>query len=229
MKNLKLFISALVMFTWQNVAISQLTLHSMRINVGQDYGLNKTTWSTQVQNGYRNYYEMPAYRSFQTGVEGVIKLGWVHLTVGYNFQNSDLIHDYFEFSESIKEHQFLIGCMAEQVDLNTGVGMYLGFKTGFNKMHASSIHASMLNYSTPADIEASYVGFVTEVELGAMYQRKNSPLYFALVPNISHSYNEIYRVKTAPEDGQYSATGKSRTLAVGMKFVLGVRLLDLKK
>jgi hypothetical protein len=107
--------------------------------------------------------------------------------------------------------------------------MFMGFKTGFNKMNARSIHASLLNYATPAGIEASYIGFVTEVELGLMYQRAPSPFYIALVPNISHSYNEIYRVKTAPEDGPFTATGKSRTLAVGAKFVLGVRLIDLKK
>ena len=107
MKNLKLLFSALVMFTWQNAAISQLTLQALRISAGQDVGLNKTTWSTQVQNGYRNYYELPGYNSSQTGLEALVKLGRVHLTAGYNFQNTDLIPDDFEFSESIQEHQFL--------------------------------------------------------------------------------------------------------------------------
>jgi hypothetical protein len=229
MKNYNVLFTVIAMIAMQSPAISQLKLHSFRAAAGQEYGLSKTTWSTKIGNGYRNYQNQPQYEASHVGIEAAVDMHRGQITAGYNFQKSRLFTEEFSMNEEIYEHQYTIGFMSEQMTSIPGISVFLGLKAGLNKINARRLHPSLLNFSTPADIGVTYLGVISEMELGAQYQFANTPYFIAAVPNISYAYSEVFRVNTRPDDGEYSATGKLRNITMGLKFAVGVRFVDIQK
>lgn len=131
------------------------------------------------------------------------------------------------FAHDITEHQLTGGIISEQFgDVIPGTSAFLGAKLGVNRIAVHSLHASLLNFATPADIKAIFFGGIIDLDLGIQYQLPNTPIYIGGATNIGYSYSVLNRITTQPEDGQYNADVKIRTFNTGLKLIVAIRLSD---